>query len=334
MYSACLFCHVDLGTNDSIETFPLGQRLAFDASRGRLWVVCPGCKGWNLTPLEERWEAVEACERAYRESRMRVSTGQISLAKLHSGLELIRIGEPERPELAAWRYGERLALRRRNSIIQAALGIGVLGAAAAGGPVAGVAVGSAAMLFSVAGKRIVHGPADKILAFIPLNRTRNQLVVRRKHLPRARLLRFDEGYRISVPGHTMELSMDWMADLSGDAAIQAARKLLPDVNRFGGSRRSILAATELLERWPDPEDLYRTVAGTGHEEGGTPFEDLPIEMRLALEMAAHESTERRALEGELHELLGAWRDAEQIASIADDLTLPETVRGWFTRTSK
>lgn len=330
MYSVCLFCHADLGQNEDIEAFPLGQRLAFDAARGRLWVVCMGCKGWNLTPLEDRWEAVEACERAYRDSRMRVSTGEVSLARLRSGLELVRIGEPARPELAAWRYGERLALRRRNSLIQAGLGVGVVGAAIAGGVPALLAVGTTAMGVSVAAKRMLHGPPDKILAFIPL-RTRSQLVVRRKHLPRARLIAFEDKYRISVPGHTMELSVDWAADLSGTAAIQAARKLLPDVNRLGGSRRSIQAATALLEQWPDPAALYRMVAEKGEEEGGTPFEDLPIEMRLALEMAAHEDTERRALEGELHELVSAWKDAEEIAAIADALLLPEGVRGWLAR---
>jgi hypothetical protein len=40
---------------------------------------------------------------------------------------------------------------------------------------------------------------------------------------------------------------------------------------------------------------------------------------LALEMALHEESERRALEGELALLEAAWRDAEQLANIADAL---------------
>jgi hypothetical protein len=48
-------------------------------------------------------------------------------------------------------------------------------------------------------------------------------------------------------------------------------------------------------------------------------------VRLALEMAVHEESERRALEGELHVLEAAWREAEEIAGIADDLLLPEEV---------
>jgi hypothetical protein len=46
---------------------------------------------------------------------------------------------------------------------------------------------------------------------------------------------------------------------------------------------------------------------------------------LALEMALHEETERRALEGELHLLLDAWREAEELAGISDGLTVPTEV---------
>jgi hypothetical protein len=53
---------------------------------------------------------------------------------------------------------------------------------------------------------------------------------------------------------------------------------------------------------------------------------LPKEIRLALEMATHEDTERRALEGELAILEEAWRNAEEIAQIADDMFVPEETR--------
>ncbi len=51
--------------------------------------------------------------------------------------------------------------------------------------------------------------------------------------------------------------------------------------------------------------------------------------RLALEMALHEEDERRALEGELWRLEQAWREAEEIAAIADDLLLPEGTAGFL-----
>src|SRR5690606_8138134 len=40
---------------------------------------------------------------------------------------------------------------------------------------------------------------------------------------------------------------------------------------------------------------------------------------LALEMALQEEAERRALEGELAQLEAAWREADEIADIADRL---------------
>ena len=63
-----MFCQKPLGANEVIESFPVGRRLAFDSARGRLWVVCRKCERWNLTPLEERWEAVEDCERIFRDT--------------------------------------------------------------------------------------------------------------------------------------------------------------------------------------------------------------------------------------------------------------------------
>src|SRR5512140_1918048 len=104
MYSTCIFCHSHLGANDSIEHFPVGRRLAFDAAKGRLWVVCRRCERWNLTPLEERWEAIEQCERLFRGTKLRVSTDNVGLARTADRLELVRIGSPQRPEMAAWRY--------------------------------------------------------------------------------------------------------------------------------------------------------------------------------------------------------------------------------------
>ena len=58
--------------------------------------------------------------------------------------------------------------------------------------------------------------------------------------------------------------------------------------------------------------------GTGSDEQ-TPLYRLPAVDRLALEMAANEDIERRALLGELDALHAAWKDAEEIAAIADEL---------------
>ena len=120
MYATCLHCHGALGANEEIEAFPVGRPLAFDAAKGRLWVICPHCARWNLSPLEERWEAIEECERRYRETTRRVSDAEIGLASLPSGLELVRIGRPLRPEFAAWRYGRELSGRHSRSWLRRA----------------------------------------------------------------------------------------------------------------------------------------------------------------------------------------------------------------------
>ncbi len=60
---------------------------------------------------------------------------------------------------------------------------------------------------------------------------------------------------------------------------------------------------------------------------------MPKPTRLALEMALHEEQERRALEGELAQLERAWREAEEIAAIADNLLLPDHTDEFLDRHS-
>jgi hypothetical protein len=61
------------------------------------------------------------------------------------------------------------------------------------------------------------------------------------------------------------------------------------------------------------------------EDGRGTLAGIEPEMRLALEMASHEQSERRAMEGELSLLEDAWREAEEIAAISDDMFLPTGV---------
>ena len=149
MFTTCLFCNKPLGSNEVIETFPVGRRLAFDAARGRLWVVCRKCERWNLTPLEERWEAVEDCERIFRATRVRVSTENIGLARHPEGLTLVRIGEPLRPEFAAWRYGDQFGRRRRKVAVYGGVVVAAATGLAVGGLVAGAAISTVLLPFQV-----------------------------------------------------------------------------------------------------------------------------------------------------------------------------------------
>ena len=49
-----------------------------------------------------RWEALEACEKIFHGTRVRVSADNVGLARHPDGLELVWIGEPLRQEFAAW----------------------------------------------------------------------------------------------------------------------------------------------------------------------------------------------------------------------------------------
>jgi hypothetical protein len=51
---------------------------------------------------------------------------------------------------------------------------------------------------------------------------------------------------------------------------------------------------------------------------------LPDDVRLAVEMATQEQSEREALEGELKALEAMWQQAEEIAGIADNLFVPQS----------
>jgi hypothetical protein len=326
MFTACIFCHAPLGANEAVEHFPVGRRLAFDPARGRLWVVCRACERWNLTPLEERWEAIEECERLFGATRLRVSTDNVGLARLREGLELVRIGEPQRPEFAAWRYGDQFGRRRRLNLIRAGLGLGAVGALLVGGAVAGVGIGGFGWWLIQSGQLAVKGSPGKIVARIP-DADGTLLRVRRKHLPHVRLLPEGEGgWSLGVPRGHRQLTY-----LSGDPALRAAGLLLPQMNRYGGRREQVAEAVRLLEEQPDPRRYFARLARTRALGKPVTVAEHPEPVRLALEMATHEDVERRALEGELAELELAWREAEEIAAIADDLLLPSSVHAVLRR---
>src|SRR5881398_1897057 len=197
MYRTCLFCNVSLGTNEAVEHFPVGRRLAFDAAKGRLWVVCRKCERWNLSPLEERWEAIETCERRFRDTRLRVSTDNIGLARVAEGLELVRVGPALRPEFAAWRYGDQFGRRRRRKMVRVGLGVGIVGGAIAGGIALGV---SAGVGFGSGGwwiwrgiyggyRRIAYGSPQAVVARVPYEDPSGPQVfaLERRNLPDVRV---------------------------------------------------------------------------------------------------------------------------------------------------
>jgi hypothetical protein len=101
------------------------------------------------------------------------------------------------------------------------------------------------------------------------------------------------------------------------------------VNQEGGSRKDLDKAVGMLDTTGGAEGFLvgadRLIPPWKKKEGGRQLLALRPHDRLALEMALHEETERRALEGELESLLDAWREAEELAGISDQLTVPPEV---------
>ena len=358
MYATCMFCKKPLGSNEVVEAFPVGRRLAFDPAKGRLWVVCRSCERWNLTPLEERWEAVETCERLFRATRIRTSTENIGLARHSEGLELVRIGEPLRPEFAAWRYGDQFRRRRRRWIAAGSAGIvanvatsttiqltaggliGGAGAAALGGGVGGVALVTLWGLLNRQANVAQFRRADGT----PYIFTRHQV----NYFARIRAAAAEPGFRIEI--HKGPLSSKGPDSFEGDDAGRAINAVLPLVNGAGARAHHIREAVSQIESHGDP---HRFIADSPERGAVTAMRELPAPRRggkarlpgpgwvhkmsrptrLALEMALHEEQERRALEGELAQLERAWREAEEIAAIADNLLLPEHTDEFLDRHS-
>jgi hypothetical protein len=374
VYTSCLFCHSDLNANHHLTTFPVGRRLAYDPKKGRLWVICTRCGRWNLTPLEERWEAIDDAERLFRGTRLRMSTDNVGLAQFRGGFELVRIGPALLPEIASWRYGTRLVrFEPEETDIRPSLFI--RGARLIARATAGALVGYA---------HAVGFSDDAVLKMRTFRRGRgvllrtndeygNPINVRYDHLGAAELVRpeKDAPWKLKLQHDT------GVAILAQSPALRIAGKMLATLNFGVASQAEVQHAIAKLDDAGDPEGYFTRVAslamrtswgrfpdarvedeeqpkgsfserlalqlanrsfwgrgGTGSDEK-TPLFRLPAVDRLALEMAANEDIERRALLGELETLHAAWKEAEEIAAIADEMfaddVLDEFKRQYYDR---
>jgi hypothetical protein len=361
MYATCLFCSAPLGGNSVLPTFPVGNRLAFDPARGRLWVVCPSCDRWNLSPLDERWEAIEECERRFRATRLRFSTDNIGLAYLGEGLALVRIGPALKPEIAAWRYGRLLGRwlpsARRDPLLALARRGRELGERAADFAfrrLFGVHLG-----YDLSTWLRLHSRGDRAIAVTTAG-DGSLAVIRARHLDLAELIRPDP----RAPWKLLVHHDGGSTTVSGDPGLVVAGKLLAVLNGSGAEDAEIRYAVSKVEDAANPDGYFAKVAaiamrswwgkypdaprepvpeepaaseaerlalnitkrsfwgrGAIGSEPRTPLPRLPLVDRLALEMAANEDAERRALDGELAALRAAWREAETIAAIADGMFL-------------
>jgi hypothetical protein len=336
----------------------VGRRIAFDPKIGRLWVVCPECNRWNLTPLDERWEAIDDAERLFRGTRLRMSTENVGLAQFRGSFDLVRIGPALLPEIASWRYGARLVRHETQPGIRR--GVVLRGARVVTRAAARVAVGYAHSIGfndETVLKMRTFGRGHGVL-LRSTDEAGLPIIVRYSHLGDAQLVRPEK----DAPWQLRLRHEDGSAILSESRAMRAAGKMLATLNFGVASQAEVRHAISKLDDAGDPNGYFTRIAslamrtswgrhpyatddgqvatpkGTFAEKlalqlanrsfwgrGGTTSEEqtplfrLPAVDRLALEMAANEDLERRAMQGELEALHAAWKDAEEIAAIADEM---------------
>jgi hypothetical protein len=331
MYRNCIYCSADFGTNEAVGEFPVGRQLAFDGWQGRLWAVCPGCGRWNLSPIEERWEAVEHAEQLFRDARLRVQSENVGLAKLPDGTRLVRVGKALPGELAAWRYGSQLVRRRKRYLITS---IGA-GAAVATAYTGLQALGVGSIFAWIGYKSVKRSFTRRVVHHVPPEDSPDGkgITIRRWHVPGLRLLPGIEPGDVQLEirdahldptpryGEVDPMSKDLVV-LTGPAARAALSRAMVRVNRQGATTARLEDAERLLIAAGSAAKLIRDAAlrgsALGHKAGPNP-QVVAGPGALAFEMALHEEAERQALEGELSALDAAWRRAEEIAAIADKL---------------
>lgn len=325
MYATCLYCNHALGENDSVAAMPVGRALAFDAARGRLWVICRHCQRWNLSPMEERLEAIAQCERAFREAPLRASTDQIGLVRTREGLQLVRIGRPTRPEMATWRYARVFQQRRRHAHI-AAVAIGVVGMGVISvnhwSPALYSAIPAIGSLPALTNVWHLYREVVRPVARVP-DGVGGVTVIRGQDITNVFLAPDDQ-----VNGWMLRVARDH-GDLQvrGAAATGTLGRLLAFANRVGAHEDIVMDAAERLISAGSAAAYLRSAAAHSDRSARSPLDrqSATVEARLALEMALHEETERRAEDGDLSALFDAWRHAESLAVIADHLVLPAWV---------
>jgi hypothetical protein len=141
--------------------------------------------------------------------------------------------------------------------------------------------------------------------------------------------------------------------VEGPEALRIAGQLMPHVNRFGGKPDIVKSAVTALDTAGGADGYLERLSRYAAEATAVDVKPwsrkrkpkqsgwmlaytsglfgLTNADRLALEMALHEEAELRALRGELRALESAWREAEEIAAIADGILTPSPIQNALDR---
>jgi hypothetical protein len=316
VYTTCAFCSGALGGDGGDSGLLVGKRFAFDGWKSRAWVICQRCGRWNLTPFDTRLDAIAALERMASRGRVAATTEQVALIRA-GAYDVVRVGQPPRVEMAGWRYGERLKARERERlkviipVTAVAIGATVALNVAAGGSVGGFLwqvpnISNAIYTWSVGNRKVNIEPPV-------CGHCGSVMVLRAKHMQNARFTHTthqDLALLLTCPKCEHPAAL-----LQGPDAEQALRTGLTYHNLKKGRRikRKAAEAAAYVDSHGGPEDL---LAATARRE--VTLSTLRGAEGLAVEMSVDEQAEVRDLERE-------WRRAEEIAEIADNLTVPPTI---------
>jgi len=265
MYRTCAFCNATLDGDGGPSGLGVGRRLAFDEWKGRLWVVCPRCARWNLAPLDDRLERIDALARAARDGRVKAATEQVALIRWNR-YEVVRVGRPPRTELATWRYGERLHARHRERLkVVVPAGVAIVGLAiavnvAAGGSL-GLLVWNLPSIADTLYMRIVGNRRVPLLDPPVCERCGAAMALRARHVQFARVVPeagADLAVMLSCPLCHREGAL-----VTGPDAAQVLRQGLTYLNANRSGRRRAAEAAGVIDAAGGSDRLLREVAGRG-----------------------------------------------------------------------
>jgi hypothetical protein len=329
MLSRCIYCHLPLTENQTLENFRIGRRIAFDPDRGRLWAICGSCRRWNLAPIEERWEALEELEKLTRDrGRLLSQTDHIALFRLDE-MDIVRVGRAKLMEEAWWRYGQELQRRRSRSRLMTAAEIALYMGA--------MSLTSVGIFWFGGGGQPIHN----LVRWRKFGSTawRGEKFCRRCGRT-IREVSFKQAAHLIVQPSTDETvsldlrckrcgfrNVDGGVSFGGADAERMLRRVLAYHNFSGAPEQRVKDAVRMIDYAGSAHQLIRSLGERSFKvmDGKKQKESV-----IALEIAINDEAERELLELELAELEARWREEEELAAIVDgeltELPLLERIR--------
>jgi hypothetical protein len=325
--------------------------IAFDPEFGRAWLICPRCGTWNLLPMEERWEILASCEKRFAMAISRVSVSGIAQAEAADGQSLIRIGKTSNADLARFRYVDTLpAIEKRKQWTRIAGGAAFLALNVVAVLAGSVSLTSLIMRVVPLTSRISANLLSCLLVlgldaillriwfrlglavrlkrpFLTINSGSGPAVMRWNQVRYTALCS-----TIAEPSWSLRLVHEkGESEFTGAAAEFYLATILSRVPHQRYSQSDLDHALQLISARGGSNAFLESFAlslGVESDSSSRICVDLmpsPPLHKLAAAVAANECIDRRESETEIDLLRQTAANASEIASIADELLIPDAV---------